>query len=397
MAGDSISKITGDNNIVIQNPAAGENIIINIANDLSPDVKKQKQELSGKIKSLVGQLTELKETSAKQGAETGKAEKPDSPVYRKIKWRRLVQAIKHQGCVLFIGPEISVDEKDNSLHQLFYKQLTEDFDDIEYMEDEGFFSPGADEEILYDILDFYKEDFKEQNQIGRSILEKFARIPFSLIISLCPDDTIHHIFNDFDLKHQYLYFDGTKQEIDMPDSDNPIIYNILGSAAETGRYIFTHENLYNYLKNEITIPSEIKKKIHDATHFLFIGFDFNKWYNRLLLFVLDFEHKQSGADRLNIENKTIAEEFEKFIEKQFNITSVHDDYVEFIGWLIQNAREEEGLVKDLSLSFIQTNFGSLQKLSTKVSDGKKLEELLKINDDTDSIGRKIESFKQLIS
>lgn len=396
MAGDSISKITGDNNIVIQNPAVGENIIINIANDLSPDVKKQKQELSDKIKSLVGQLTELKENPETMDSKAEIGVKPDNPNYRKIKWRRLVQAIKHQGCVLFIGPEISVNKKGDSLHQIFYNQLTEDFDDIEYIEDEGFFSPGADEEILYDILDYYKDEFQEQNKIGRSVLEKFAQIPFSLIISLCPDDTIHHIFNDFDLNHQYLYFDGTRKEIDMPDSDNPIIYNILGSAAENGRYIFTHENLYNYL-NDITIPSEIKKKIHDATHFLFIGFDFNKWYNRLLLFVLDFEHKQSGAARLNIDNKTIAEEFEKFIEKQFNITSVHDDYVEFIGWLIQNAREEEGLVKDLSLSFIQTNFGSLQKLSTKVSDGKKLEELLKINDDTDSIERKIESFKQLIS
>lgn len=396
MAGDSISKITGDNNIVIQNPAVGENIIINIANDLSPDVKKQKQELSDKIKSLVGQLTELKENPETMDSKAEIGVKPDNPNYRKIKWRRLVQAIKHQGCVLFIGPEISVNKKGDSLHQIFYNQLTEDFDDIEYIEDEGFFSPGADEEILYDILDYYKDEFHEQNKIGRSVLEKFAQIPFSLIISLCPDDTIHHIFNDFDLSHQYLYFDGTRKEIDMPDSDNPIIYNILGSAAENGRYIFTHENLYNYL-NDITIPSEIKKKIHDATHFLFIGFDFNKWYNRLLLFVLDFEHKQSGAARLNIDNKTIAEEFEKFIEKQFNITSVHDDYVEFIGWLIQNAREEEGLVKDLSLSFIQTNFGSLQKLSTKVSDGKKLEELLKINDDTDSIERKIESFKQLIS
>jgi len=395
MESDNISNITGDDNKVIQGLTAGRDIIIKIADDLPPEVKKQKKALGIRIEELVSQLNELKKLSTARDTKTDNVKKPDNPVYHKIKWRRLIQAIKHQGCVLFIGPEISVDSGGNSLHQNFYKQLAKDFDDIDFMEDEGFFSPGADEELLYDILDYYKDDFHKQNDIGRGILEKLVQIPFSLTISLCPDDTIHHIFNDFDLNHQYLFFDGTKKEINMPDRNNQIIYNILGSASENGRYIFTHENLFNYL-NDITIPSVIKKKIQDATHFLFIGFDFNKWYNRLLLFVLDFENKQTGANRLNIEKNTIAEEFEKFIEKQFDITSVHDDYEEFISWLIQNAKEEEGILKDLSQSFIQTNFRSLQKLSTKVCDEKKLEKLIKINKDTDSISNKIESFKQLI-
>lgn len=392
----NISNISGDDNKVIQGLTAGRDIIITIADDLPPEVKEQKKVLSLRIEELVSKLTELKKLSEAGETKAVVAEKPDNPDYHKIKWRRLVQAIKHQGCVLFIGPEISVDEKGASLHQSFYRKLTNDLDDIEYMEEEGFFSPGAEEEILYDILDYYKDDFHQQNKIGRSILEKLAQFPFSLTISLCPDDTIHQIFNDFDLAHQYLFFDGTKKEIETQDSKNPIIYNILGSASENGRYIFTHENLYNYL-NDISIPPVIKKKIQDATHYLFIGFDFSKWYNRLLLFVLDFEHKQTGTNRLNIEKNAIAEEFEKFIEKQFDITSVHDDYDEFIGWLIQNAREEKGIIKDLSKSFIQANFRSLQKMSTKVCDEKKLKALLKINEETDSIGRKIESFKQLIN
>ncbi|RLD74896.1 MAG: hypothetical protein DRJ10_16265 [Bacteroidetes bacterium] len=396
MENSNLSNISGDHNISFTGVDVGGDIIIKIADDLPPEVKKQKQELSVRIEELVGQLSALKKDSTSIDSNAEQTEIPENPLYSKIKWRRLIQAIKHQGCVLFIGPEISIDEKGESLHQYFYKQLAEDFDDVDFLEEEGFFTPGADEEILYDMLDYYKEEFQTQNSTGRSVLEKLAQFPFSLTISLCPDDTIHRICDDFDIKHQYVYYDGTKKEMEMPENDNPIIYNILGSARENGRYIFTHENLYNYL-NEISIPPIIKKKIQDATHFLFIGFDFSKWYNRLLLFVLDFENKQAGVNRLNIEKKNIPAEFEKFIEKQFNIASVHDGGDEFIDWLIQNAKKEEGLLKDLSQSFILTNFSSLQRLSTKVSDEKMLEALLKINEEADIISKKINSFKLLIT
>jgi hypothetical protein len=396
MESKNISKITGDDNKVIQGLTAGRDIIITISDDLPPEVKEQKRVLGVRIEELVAELSKLMKLSK------GNKTLPDTtagtvnPVYKKIKWRRLIQAIKHQGCILFVGPEISADERGVSLHQSFYRKLASELDDIEYMEEEGFFSPGAEEEILYDVLDYYRDEFHMQNNIGRNILEKLAQFPFTLTISLCPDDTIHQIYNDFDLNHQFLYYDGTKKEIDLPKGENPLIYNILGNASENGRYVFTHENLYNYL-NDITIPPVIKKKIQDATHFLFIGFDFSKWYNRLLLFVLDFDHSQTDANRLNIEKNTIAKEFEKFIQKQFDITSVHDDYEEFIGCLVKHAREEEGIIKDLSSSFIQTNFRSLQKLSIKVTDEKKLKTLLKINEETDLISKKIKSFKQLIS
>jgi hypothetical protein len=398
MENSTTSNISGDDNKVIQGITAGRDIIIKISGDLPDNIKEQKKAISRRIEDLVKQLNELMDCCENKDETAIVHDKPDNPVYRKIKWRRLIKAIKHQGCVLFIGPEISVDDKGVSLHYKFYKNLTRELDDVEYMEKEGFFSPGADEEILYDVLDFYKDDFQHQNKVGRNVLEKLAQFPFSLIISLCPDDTIHHVFNDFDLEHKFLFFDGTKKEIDFSDEEVPIIYNILGSASENGRYIFTHANLYNFLLiNEKIVPPVIKKKLQDATHFLFIGFDFSKWYNRLLLFVLEFKQKQAGVDRLYIEKKDLAEEFEKFIEKQFDITSIHHDYDEFINWLTRHAREEEGLLKDLSQSFIHSNFTSLQKMSVKVSDETKLEALLKINNDADVIQRKVESFKTLLN
>lgn len=389
---ENTSNIQGDGNLVLQDITAGD-ITINIASNLDPDVKQKKESLKKVVNGLVEELTQLK-AQMPPAAQAGEFEPPDDEEYAKIKWRRLIQALRHKGCVLFIGPEISVDAQGNSLHREFYKEIAEDFDEIEFLENEGFFSPESDEEILYDMLDFYSKDFPKQNKIGRSLLEEFAQIPFDLIISLCPDDTMHRIYDDFAINHNFLAYDGTKQELSNGD-ETPVIYNILGNAASNGRYIFTHENFYQYL-NKVAIPSEIKKKIQDATHFLFIGFDFDKWYNRLLLFILDLEQSKGGGSRLIVGNKKVKVDIEKFIEKQFSFTFINDEYQKFAEWLSLNASEAE-IARNLNATFVQNNFIALKNFSIKVSDEDKLEDLVKIEEQAKVIGDKIEKFKKRIN
>ncbi|MCF8365025.1 MAG: SIR2 family protein [Bacteroidales bacterium] len=390
---ENTSNITGDGNLVLQDINAGD-ITINIASNLDPDVKQKKESLKKVVNGLVEDLTQLKAQMAPT-TQAGEFEPPDDEEYTKIKWRRLIQALRHKGCVLFIGPEISVDTQGNSLHREFYKEIVQDFDEIEYLENEGFFSPESDEEILYDMLDFYSKDFPKQNKIGRNLLEEFAQVPFDLIISLCPDDTMHRIYDDFAINHHFLAYDGTKQELNNGDDETPVIYNILGNAALNGRYIFTHENFYQYL-NKVAIPSEIKKKIQDATHFLFVGFDFDKWYNRLLLFILDLEQSKGGGNRLIVGSKKIKVDIEKFIEKQFSFTFINDEYKKFAEWLTLNAAEAE-ILRNLNTTFIQNNFIALKNFSIKVSDEDKLEDLVKIEEQAKTIGDKIEKFKKRIS
>lgn len=391
---ENTSNITGDSNINLQDISARD-IIINIAKDLPAEVKQQKQALNEKIKSLVEKLAAIDEKISGQLQANSFTPPENDPGYDAVRWRRLLQALRHQGCVLFIGPEVSTNAGGKSLHTEFYKDLARDFDDIQFLEHEGFFSPESDEEILYDILDFYSKDFPKKNIAGRKILEKLAEVPFSLIISLCPDDTMHRVFTDYGINHQFLAYDGTKQEVDSISPEKPVIYNILGNAASNGRYIFTHENFYNYL-NKISIPAGIKKKIQEATHYLFIGFDFDKWYNRLLLFILDFEQKKSGAHRLTVGNKNMQEEIEKFIEKQFNITCIDNDYSQFVEWLLHNVAEE-GIRKNLNNDFVQNNFVRLKSLSNKVGSEDSTDELLKFEEQTSEIGKSIEKFQQRIA
>lgn len=388
------SNITGDSNLVLQDINARD-IIINIAKDLPVEIKQQKELLNVKLKEMAETLAAIDE-NIKNAPKPESFQPPENDAaYDAIRWRRLLQALRHQGCILFIGPEISVNSKGDSLHQEFYKELALDFPEIEYLENEGYFSPESDEIILYDVLDFYSKDFPKKNISGRKILEQLAQVPFSLIISLCPDDTMHKVFSDYDLDHQFLAYDGTKQEVEPMTPERPVLYNILGNAASNGRYIFTHENFYNYL-NKVHIPAEIKKKIQDATHYLFIGFDFNKWYNRLLLFILEFEQKKSGAHRMTIGNKNVKEDIEKFIAKQFNITFVDNESSQFIDWLIHNVGED-GTIRNLNQGFVQNNFLKLKSLSARVGTEDNLDELMKIESVVEEISARIKKFHQKIT
>jgi len=390
---DNASNIQGDHNLVLQDINAGD-ITINIAGNLDPDVKQKKESIKKVVGEHVEQLTQLIE-KLPPPEQSGEFEPPEDEDYGKINWMMLKMALKQTKCILFIGPEISVDEKDKSLHREFFNQLAQGFPDMEYIENEGFYSPQSDEIISAFALEYYKSDFLMQNKIGRNLLEDFAQIPFNLIVSLCPDDTMHRIYDDFAIDHNFISYNGTIQEMNTDDDETPVIYNILGNAAADGKYIYTHENFYKYLK-KVVVPPEIKKKIQDANHFLFIGFDFEKWYNRLLLFILDLEPPKKIENRLLVGPKKFQVDVEKFIEEQFSITAVDKGYKKFAEWLVINAAQAE-IIRNLNSTFIQNNLLALKNLSIKVSDNDKLEDLVKCEGQAKKIGGKIEKFKKRIS
>jgi hypothetical protein len=392
---DNKMNIDGEGNVALQDVTAN-NITINIAGDLPADVKQQKETLKLKVAELAEELSALKELE-QDDEENNDFDPPDDPAYESIEWNRIVQALRHEKCILFIGPEISVDEQGNSLHHEYYVELASMYKNVEYPNHDGLFSPGSDKKIEMDIMDYYGLDdddfFMKRNIIGRKLLKELARIRFNLIVSLCPDDTMHSIFDDYDLNHKFLVHDGTKQDVDKPDAETPVIYNVLGNASDNGKYIFTHKSLYEYL-NEVSLPPNIKETISEATHFIFIGFDFDKWYNRLLFFILNIEpaNDDDNGQRLVVGDKDIKEDVASFIEKQFTITSIKYQYDKFTEWLIQNASKRK-LVRDLNQIFIKKNFSKLQSYGDIITDEDSKINLTEVENKLKAMEKKIKRFK----
>jgi hypothetical protein len=292
--------------------------------------------------------------------------------FENIYWNELVEAIGSDSCVLFIGQDVSIDKNGKSLHENFY-QSTEGRK-ITYNHKDGFFMPGADKQLKIKAINYYSKEFVELNKEGVKILKNISQIPFSLIISVSPDDTLHRIWSQFSKNHLFLFYNGQKQETREPTIETPIIYNLLGNTSKNGNYIFTHEQFYEYIneKKEVKIPTEIETKVKDAAHYLFLGIDFNKWHNRLLLFSLNL-----NGEGYSLNNRSIEELNQDFVYQQFNVSCVSSNYQQFVEILVRKCKEA-GHYKPLIDNFIENTICKLEKIKSGQKTEESINELSEI-------------------
>jgi hypothetical protein len=325
-------------------------------------VSEKENEVTKKTNQLYEKLAKLKYKN------DGLALQQDTVVnirpekFEDIYFEDLIEAIELGKCVLFIGPNLSVNEFGNSLHKEFYKNISQR--NIEYNDEDGFFMPKADKQIELKALNYYGTKFHDENTIGNRILKKLAQIPFSLIVSVTPDNTMKRIFDEFNKKHEFIFYNlRSKQQVNEPSVENPVIFNMLGNAAADGKYIFTHKQFFDYVnqKQEVKIPFEIESKIKDVAHYLFIGIDFNKWYNRLLLFALNLYDE---AEAYSLDSSTINEIHQDFVNKQFNISFIKENYEEFVDVLVHKCKEKQ-ITRDLVNCFIENTIEDISKLVQK--------------------------------
>ncbi len=347
--------------------------------NISNHEKEQNKEFNEKTNELFTKLANLQ--LKYQNIETeyfNEANKAFDDIY----FDDLIEAIESGQCVLFIGQDLSVDDNNISLHEKFFKRISRRR--IEYNQKDGLFMPKSEKQIELKALNYYNKKFNDDNKIGNNILNKIAQIPFSLIISVTPDNTIHQIFDKYNKKHSYFYYNkGTKHNVEEPTKEDPVIYNMLGDTGFDGKYIFTHKQFYEYInqKQEVKIPFEIENKIKDVAHYLFLGFDFNKWQNRLLLFSLNLYNE---ADAYTFDADKIEDINQEFINQQFNITFIKNNYNDFVNVLLQKC-EKEKLNKPLIETFITNINEDITKVIAKTENFNNLADLIKIEKKIDAI------------
>lgn len=354
--------------------------------ELPPEIKTFKEKLRTSLRELHQKAESVKNT----GKLTDTAENPAS---RSRRGSSILRALQEEKCILFLGPEISTDANRNSLHDQFYLSLTDDPEsDLEYNPEEGFFQPHNDPWFNSDIQNYYAEAFPKENQTGNKIITALAALPFKLIISMAPDDSVHRIFSQYDLEHEFIFYDKVKLPEVKPTKEKPVIFNMLGSPVhcESDRpYIFTYADLYDYLQS-VQIPGSIKSEIRNAVHYLFLGFDFNKWYNRLILYVLNLIEGKESKIRQLIEPESIDARNLDFLKKQFNISAVENDYLRFTEELTTQAREAN-IAANLETAFAEKQLTVLEHITAELFDAEKMTELKEIEEKLTLTRQKLES------
>ncbi len=377
----NISDIQGNENIALQNITAND-ITIYSGQETKQEIKEAKKLIADKIANLIQVVGLRREEQESENINPIKEEDFDD-----IDFDDLIKAIEFGNCVLFVGPEISIDENGNSLHRNFFKKISNK--KRKYNEPEGFFMPGAETRLINPARDYYCNQFQKENIIAKAILMQFAQIPFELIVSLTPDDTMHQIYTSYNIDHRFVYYTGTKHEDIQLSKTKPTLYNALGAASKNGRFIYTHKQFNEYLKNDIEakFPFEVENKIkkEDTTHYLFIGFDFNKWHNKLIMYELNLLPEVESFTFDAEKTETINREF---IEQQFNVTFIDANYKDFASLLLQKSKSA-GLTKSLNNNFINSILRELETIRVKAVDSDKLEDLKELEDELVMINDKI--------
>lgn len=221
----------------------------------------------------------------------------------------LTKQLARNKCVLIMGPEfINIDtpqsEHPGSIHNyLAENKFKTSFSMDKYISEDGFFYfNGSDDKgrIAKDTMLSTMGEFYAGLKVTPSY-EKLAQLPFNMIVSLSPDTLIVQATDNLNKANTYRKYSpaGFEDDDTLSDKKNTLIYNLFGDFNNYEQLIFSFDNLFDFLDKifQNTVFPKFKERIAEANSFIFLGFTYDKWYLKLVFFLLNkFRNNAFGGD-----------------------------------------------------------------------------------------------------
>ncbi|MCY7327692.1 MAG: SIR2 family protein, partial [Saprospiraceae bacterium] len=258
-------------------------------------------------------------------------------------WQDILDDIRDQKAVLLIGPELL-----RAAGQPLYRQLRDHLqqrhaDDIAfYYERDGFFlfkSPEGKVRVARQVKRFYRDVVPEE-----TILQRIVQIPFHLVVSVNPDTFVSEAFYRHGVKHRFHYFqhrhrDNENDEIEKPTKALPLVYNLFGSKDQDDSLVLDYDDVYKMLQSALgtsSLPNKLLRSFREASTYIFLGFQFDKWYSQLLLKLLSDTGRSEKL--ISIDNELSDPDTHQFVVHQFQIKFMGDQF-DFFGALHQRCMD----------------------------------------------------------
>jgi hypothetical protein len=252
----------------------------------------------------------------------------------------LVHAIRNEKCVFFLGPGVTINfGREGLLDQFLGEQLRTSLPPshqkciVAYNPLDRFFifdKPASRNKLYQPLKDFYGEERPNP------LLDKLAEIPFHLAITVTPDLSLNQAFKRNGMAFSHEYFDKAvlRDLKDSPSKSKPLLYNLFGCILADETLITTHLELYETLKSMFAgthIPKELVKEInsYQLQHVVFLGFEFDKWYYQLVLYLLNLNNADSERTAPD-SGAPIDFHTKAFYETDFRINFISHDLMAFV-------------------------------------------------------------------
>jgi Effector-associated domain 11/SIR2-like domain len=159
-----------------------------------------------------------------------------------------------------------------------------------------------------------------------------------LVMSVNPDTFVSEAFYRSGVKHRFHYFqhrhrDNENDEIEKPTKALPLVYNLFGSKDQDDSMVLDYDDVYKMLQSALgtsSLPNKLLRSFREASTYIFLGFQFDKWYSQLLLKFLSDNGRIEK--RISINNPVIDPDTNSFVMNQFQIQFMGDQY-DFFGEL----------------------------------------------------------------
>lgn len=270
-----------------------------------------------------------------------------------IKLKELATNLKNDQCILVLGPKFSFIPGKPPLIAEFPKYLKK--------EGEMELSPDADGLFIFDkkgqksSVRTFMQSFFNTNGSLTDLHRTLMEIPFHTMISLNPDKLMARAFEEKGLPHVFAFYNKSTSQNQLfktgaeaggsyfPTQARPLIYNLFGSFEDPSSLILDQVDLLDFifsaLSNDKPLPEELLLAIQKAQKFLFIGFEFDKWYLKLILKLLQLEQKDSNYAAVMDSKKLNGTR--EFYTNQFNLLFVDHEDQAFVSELKGNFEETD--------------------------------------------------------
>lgn len=231
----------------------------------------------------------------------------------------IASVLEDDNCVLFLGPRFGFTEKGEKLHTHLQQQLQLQFaGKLDYSYDNLFLLKNNSGHEVHTLRGKLRTLYREAQQQRPDIYQHIAQLPFCAIVNCTPDHLLKNAFESLGLPLDFQYYSRKGQFETPTNKDAPLLFNVFGNVDVPDSLLITYEAFFDFmiaiLGEEQQISLRLKHLLTNASVFVFIGFDLEKWYIPLLLNKLSF-HKGNHSRKLayvNTDNLFEAETYNKY-------------------------------------------------------------------------------------
>ena len=220
-------------------------------------------------------------------------------------WRKLIESIRRENCILVLGPQVSFDPNDPDclpLTVLLARRLAghealNAANNLTNRNDLAHVAQLLKQQPQIDHIDLEVEakDFYDGYQtVTTDFHRNLAALPFTLCINAAPDDLFSNALikeGKIPEKEFYNFKRPRSFKAYKPDIHRPYVFHLYGHCDDMESLVLTEDDLLEFLVNIIKgspeLPPLIRSQIVSRDkNFLFVGFGFQSWHQRILLHVL---------------------------------------------------------------------------------------------------------------